>query len=99
MEHFVECVREDKQPLETGEDGRAVLEIIFAAYESAGTGRKVRLPFRPPAGVKPVELWRSWLKATSGGSRLNWCAPESSGPAGPWGQTELRRHLRKADCA
>src|SRR2546425_9537638 len=28
-----------------GEDGRAVLEVIFAAYESARTGQRVSLPF------------------------------------------------------
>ena len=43
--------------LETGEDGKATLDIIFAAYESAGTGRKVTLPFTPPAGKRPIELW------------------------------------------
>lgn len=57
MEHFVDCVRRDKQPLVTGEDGRAVLEAIFAAYESAGTGRKVLLPFKTNA-AKPHDLWR-----------------------------------------
>ena len=40
----------------TGEDARAVLEIIFAAYESAGTGRKVTLPFKTDA-AKPIDLW------------------------------------------
>jgi predicted dehydrogenase len=46
---------------ESGEDGRAVLEILLAAYASAGQGgREVTLPFRPPAGVtRPVDLWRS----------------------------------------
>jgi len=57
-QHFINCVLGLEEPLETGEDGRAVLEIIFAAYESAGTGRKVALPFVPPAGKMPVELWR-----------------------------------------
>lgn len=56
MAHFVECVREDLQPAVTGEDGRAVLEVIFAAYESARTGRKVRLPFTTDA-AKPWDLW------------------------------------------
>jgi myo-inositol 2-dehydrogenase / D-chiro-inositol 1-dehydrogenase len=55
--HFVECVRDDKQPLETGEDGRAVLEAIFAAYQSAGAGCKVKLPFSTDA-TTPWELWR-----------------------------------------
>ena len=49
--------------METGEDGKAALEIIFAAYESAGTGRRVELPFTPPCapqerrGKTPIELW------------------------------------------
>lgn len=56
LRHFIQCVREDKQPLVTGEDGRAVLEMMYAAYASAGTGRKVDLPFRPKVS-KPVDLW------------------------------------------
>lgn len=56
FEHFVDCVANDKQPMETGEDGKAVLEIIFAAYQSAGTGKKVPLPFRTKAD-KPYKLW------------------------------------------
>jgi len=58
MEHFVDCVRHDKEPLVTGEDGRAVMEIIFAAYESAGTGKKVELPFSTEA-AKPWDLWKN----------------------------------------
>jgi myo-inositol 2-dehydrogenase/D-chiro-inositol 1-dehydrogenase len=42
--HFVDCVKHDREPLETGEDGRIVLEAIFAAYQSAGSGQKVALP-------------------------------------------------------
>lgn len=56
MAHFVECVAEDRPPLATGEDGRAVLEIICAAYESARTGRRVALPFRPNVR-KAIDLW------------------------------------------
>lgn len=56
LKHFIDCVRNNKQPLVTGEDGRAVLEILYAAYASAGSGKKVTLPFS--AGVdKPVDLW------------------------------------------
>jgi len=59
MQHFVDCVQKDLQPLETGEDGKAVLEILFAAYASAGTGQKVPLPFTPPEWAKkPIDLWR-----------------------------------------
>ena len=57
MEHFVDCVRHDKEPLETGEDGRAVLEMIFAAYASAGLGRRIDLPFVTQA-KRPIDLWR-----------------------------------------
>jgi predicted dehydrogenase len=57
MAHFVDCVANDKQPLVTGEDGKAVLEVIFAAYESAGTGRKVPMPFKTNA-ARPIDLWR-----------------------------------------
>jgi Predicted dehydrogenases and related proteins len=58
LKHFIDCVREDTQPLTTGEDGRAVLELIYAAYESARTGQKVRLPFHPVVS-KPIDLWFS----------------------------------------
>jgi len=56
MAHFVECVAEDRPPLATGEDGRAVLEIICAAYESARTGRRVALPFHPNVR-RAIDLW------------------------------------------
>ncbi|RPI00502.1 MAG: gfo/Idh/MocA family oxidoreductase [Calditrichaeota bacterium] len=57
MAHFVDCVQNDKQPLVTGYDARAVLEVIFAAYQSAGSGRKVELPFVTDA-LKPIDLWK-----------------------------------------
>jgi len=55
--HFVDCVKHDKEPLVTGEDGKAVLEVIYAAYESAGTGKKVFLPFTTEVD-KPYKLWK-----------------------------------------
>ena len=45
------------EPLVTGEDARAVQEVLFAAYESARTGTKVALPFRSDA-AKPWDLWQ-----------------------------------------
>jgi predicted dehydrogenase len=57
LRHFVRCVREGTRPVVTGEDGRAVLEMLYAAYDSARTGQKVELPFRPRV-KKPVDLWR-----------------------------------------
>jgi predicted dehydrogenase len=56
--HFVDCVANDRQPVETGEDGRAVLEIILGAYQSAGEGRRVALP-PAVATTRPVTLWKS----------------------------------------
>ena len=56
MAHFVECIQEGRQPRFTGEDGRAVLEVVYAAYESARTGQRVSLPFESDA-ERPIDLW------------------------------------------
>lgn len=56
LAHFIHCVRHDVEPLVTGEDGRAVLELIYAAYASAGVGRRIELPFRASV-ARPVDLW------------------------------------------
>ncbi len=58
MRHFIRCILDDKKPQETGEDGRITLEIIYAAYESAGAGRRITWPYKPehPDQV-PVNLW------------------------------------------
>jgi myo-inositol 2-dehydrogenase/D-chiro-inositol 1-dehydrogenase len=59
LAHFCRCVQGKEKPLETGADGRVVLEIIYAAYQSAGQGRKISWPYRPPPGVdKPIDLWK-----------------------------------------
>jgi len=58
MQHFTDCVARDEPPLLTGEDGRAVLEAISAAYLSAGSGRVVDLPLAPVAVARPIDLWR-----------------------------------------
>ena len=57
LHHFARCVRGKEEPQATGEDGRVVQEILYAAYQSAGTGRKVALPFRPRGVEKPIDLW------------------------------------------
>src|SRR5262249_35961582 len=57
MAHFVSCVRVDRQPLCTGEDGKAVLEAIFAAYASAAAGKRIHLPFHTDA-KRPIDLWK-----------------------------------------
>ena len=56
MAHWIECIEQGKQPLLTGEDGRAVLEIICAAYESSRSGQRVALPFQTDAAT-PISLW------------------------------------------
>lgn len=44
--------------------GRAVLEVVCAAAESARTGREVALPYIGPRGRTPVELWRPEVTTT-----------------------------------
>ena len=56
LNHFIDCVRNDKQPLVTGEDGRAALEMLYAAYASARSGAKVSLPFYAKVEY-PMELF------------------------------------------
>jgi len=56
LQHFIDCVQNNKQPVVTGEDGRAVLEIIYAAYASAGSGKKIQLPYTSNV-AKPIDLW------------------------------------------
>ena len=58
MNHFARCVRGKEEPAATGQDGRVVQEVLYAGYESARTGRKVELPFRPRGVKRPIDLWR-----------------------------------------
>jgi predicted dehydrogenase len=46
-EHVVDCIRNDKQQLVDGLEGRKSLELISAIYESVETGREVSLRFQP----------------------------------------------------
>ena len=64
LQHFIDCVRHDRQPLTTGEDGRAVLELMNAAYHSARIGQKVALPFQPVV-ARPIDLWLGSAHAPS----------------------------------
>ena len=59
MQHFVDCALSGAAPVSGGRDGRAVLELLLAAYASAGRGAAVRLPLSPaePPAL-PVSLWR-----------------------------------------
>ena len=59
LEHFVGCALSGDPPEESAHDGRAVLELILAAYASAGEGgRAIALPFRPSGVERPIDLWR-----------------------------------------
>ena len=57
LRHFLRCFREGRPPEEGGPDGLAVLEILYAAYESARSGRSVELPFQPRGVERAVDLW------------------------------------------
>jgi predicted dehydrogenase len=59
MRHFARCVRGREEPLATGEDGRVVMEALYAGYASAGQGKKIALPFCPAGVKKPIDLWLS----------------------------------------
>ena len=58
MRHFARCVRGKETPISDGETGRVVQEVLYAAYASAGLGRKVTLPFRPRGVARPIDLWK-----------------------------------------
>jgi predicted dehydrogenase len=57
MAHFARCVRGREQPQSTGEDGLIVMKALYAAYASAGEGRKVNMPFEARGIHKPIDLW------------------------------------------
>lgn len=58
MQHFTNCVLGRETPIETGVDGREVLKIIYAAYQSAGEGRRIDWPYHPPNVARPIDLWK-----------------------------------------
>jgi predicted dehydrogenase len=57
MVHFARCVRGKEQPQSTGEDGLVVMKALYAAYASAGQGRKITMPFEAKGIHKPIDLW------------------------------------------
>lgn len=55
---FARAMRDGTVPRESVADGRAVLEIMWAAYASAAQGRTIALPFTPdPAQLFPAQPW------------------------------------------
>lgn len=59
MRHFARCVRGKETPIADGETGRVVQEVLYAAYASAGLGRKINFPFHPLGIAKPIDLWKN----------------------------------------
>ncbi|MGH2352769.1 MAG: Gfo/Idh/MocA family protein [Chloroflexota bacterium] len=51
LEDFARAVQAGQEPPVTGEDGRAAVEIVLAAYQSAAAGQSVTLPL---ATAKPA---------------------------------------------
>ena len=62
MQHFARCIRGLEVCQTTGEDGRLVLEAVFASYASAGMGRRVQFPFTPTQPL-PIAEWLSRREA------------------------------------
>ena len=56
LEHFADVINGSAELRSSGEDGRRVLEIICASYESARTGARVALPFASDKR-KPIDHW------------------------------------------
>jgi predicted dehydrogenase len=61
MQHFVECVREQAEPRETGEDGLEVLRILYSMYRAAAIGRTSAVTVTD--SERDQEPIRSWLEA------------------------------------
>jgi predicted dehydrogenase len=52
---FVQAIDEDREPLVTGADGRAAVEMVEAADRSAASGRVIQIPFLTLAGASYEE--------------------------------------------
>jgi predicted dehydrogenase len=46
LEHFADCIENDKQPLVSGEEGKKALELVIASYLSAREGKSITLPLK-----------------------------------------------------
>jgi predicted dehydrogenase len=52
-QHFVDCIRHDREPLCTLEDGRRALQVAIAASHSASSGQPIRVS-DAPRQIAPV---------------------------------------------
>ena len=43
LRDFIDHLKQGKEPMLTGEDGKKALEVVLAAYESAKTGKKIHI--------------------------------------------------------
>ncbi|MDP6038281.1 MAG: Gfo/Idh/MocA family oxidoreductase [Candidatus Latescibacteria bacterium] len=63
IDHFVDCILNDVEPLVTGDDGRKAIEVINAVYLSALGGEKVKLPLEASPDLEALfdglESWQS----------------------------------------
>lgn len=59
---FCQAIRENREPLVTGEEGRRAVELVLAIYRSAETGRPVTMPLTEEAEsiVKAQEAMGIW---------------------------------------
>lgn len=46
LQHFVDCIKDNKKPTSDGRDGRNGIEIVLATYKSAKEKKKVSLPMK-----------------------------------------------------
>ena len=76
--HFSDCVRKDRDPEPSGEEGLADIRIVEALYRSADTGRTVKLPRRagPRTPTKRHAIKRPPVRSMP---RLVNAAPPSGG--------------------
>ena len=59
LKSFTDAVKAGASPMLGATFGRSVLEVICAAYASAGdNGRSVALPFAAPRDRTPLQLWK-----------------------------------------
>ncbi|MCD6503844.1 Gfo/Idh/MocA family oxidoreductase [Candidatus Bathyarchaeota archaeon] len=62
LNHFVECLREDKEPRISGEDGAWVMEVLCGVIKSMKTGCWIELPIKEevtPSGYTPIREYSS----------------------------------------
>jgi predicted dehydrogenase len=43
MTHFAECIKGNRQPMATAQQGRTIQSILDAIYRSSSTGKEVRV--------------------------------------------------------